>query len=144
MWNIFEAARSGPSDRDPEAEPERDDTERAPFELSESEVPAEPSEATEHYFDALREVVDPELGINLVDLGLVYAVEVDRECVRAAITATTPACPMQGVLVEDAERALAEVADGDRTVQVHLVWEPKWRPDWMSERAREQLGGGLF
>lgn len=136
MWNMF--GNTGEPGGGGEQEQEH------PFEFGEEDVPVavdEADETTERYLDELEEVIDPELGINLVDLGLVYALEVDDEVVRAAITATTPACPMQGVLVEDAEEALRRADDGDRRVEVYLVWEPAWRPEWMSEVAREQLGG---
>lgn len=137
MWDLF--GQPGGRGRSEGGEGDRDH----PFELDEASVPVEADEATAPYIEALSGVVDPELGINLVDLGLVYALEVDDEVVRAAITATTPACPMQAVLVEDAEEALRGVDDGDRRVEVYLVWEPSWRPEWMSDAARERLGGGF-
>ncbi|MFB6262903.1 MAG: metal-sulfur cluster assembly factor [Bradymonadaceae bacterium] len=142
MWELF--TTEGRGERSDEGAVEEGDH---PFDLDEGDVPAEPTADTEHLFDALRRVVDPELGINLVDLGLVYALERDEDTVRVAITATTPACPMQGVLVEDAEQALADAARDGRSVEVYLVWEPRWRADWMTDEAGEQLQGplsGLF
>lgn len=88
---------------------------------------------------ALRDVIDPELGLNVVDLGLVYGVEVDGENVRVRLTMTTPACPLGDHIVREAEerlRALAGVGD----VHVELVWEPPWTPDRMSAEAKTMLG----
>ncbi len=118
------------------------DIEQAPFSVDPERVPVERTPDNGEYFDALRSVVDPELGINIADLGLVYALEVDGEYVGAALAATTPACPMTSVLVGDAREALASVT-GERTVEVYLVWEPAWEPSFMSPTAREKLGGGF-
>lgn len=89
---------------------------------------------------ALREVEDPELGLNIVDLGLVYAVEATEDHVRADISMTTPTCPLGEAILDDARaaigRALPDVAD----LQVQLVWEPPWTPSMMSDDARKQLG----
>jgi metal-sulfur cluster biosynthetic enzyme len=89
---------------------------------------------------ALREVVDPELGINVVDLGLVYSIEVESDHVRIAMTMTTPACPVHAYLAETVERALREQGPDVRSVRVDLVWEPPWDPAMMSESAKRQLG----
>ena len=89
---------------------------------------------------ALREVEDPELGLNIVDLGLVYAVEATEDRVRADISMTTPTCPLGEAILDDARaaigRALPEVTD----LQVRLVWDPPWTPSMMSDDARRQLG----
>jgi len=89
--------------------------------------------------ETLREVIDPEIGMNVVDLGLVYGVEIEGARVRVALTMTTPACPLGEQIVRDAEerlRALARVEAAD----VRLVWEPPWGPERMSEAARKTLG----
>ena len=89
--------------------------------------------------ETLREVIDPEIGMNVVDLGLVYGVEIEGARVRVALTMTTPACPLGEQIVRDAEerlRALARVESAD----VRLVWEPPWGPERMSEAARKTLG----
>ena len=89
---------------------------------------------------ALRSVVDPEVGVNIYDLGLIYEVLAgDEGDLRVRMTMTTPACPVGALLadqVRDALRALPEV----REVEVELVWEPLWSPERMSEAARRQLG----
>ena len=112
----------------------------APFELTVEDVPAEETDANAHLLEVLREVIDPELGINIVDIGLVYALRVDDETIEVAVTATTPACPMSGAILRDVEGALQEADGQGRAVEVYLVWEPAWDPDFMSEAAEERLG----
>lgn len=91
-------------------------------------------------WDALRTVNDPEVGMNVVDLGLVYGVTVEGADVRVALTMTSPACPLGDVIVENAAAAIRAVAPGARTVDVALVWDPPWTPDRMSEAARAKFG----
>ena len=91
-------------------------------------------------FDALRSVDDPEAGMNIVDLGLVYAVLVDASGVRVDLTMTTPACPVTEMLVEQARAAIEAIAPAGTQVQVNLVWEPIWNPSMMSGVAREFFG----
>ncbi len=88
----------------------------------------------------LRRVVDPEVGINIVDLGLVYRVDSLPETVLVEMTMTSPACPM-GDMIEDEARAelSAGLAPG-RRVELRLVWEPAWEPSMMSDSAREHFG----
>jgi metal-sulfur cluster biosynthetic enzyme len=93
--------------------------------------------------EVLRGVVDPELGVDVVDLGLVYSIEVHGGDVRVAMTMTIPACPMNAYLSEAAEAALWERLPDARSVRVDLVWEPPWDPAMMSEAARQHLGGGM-
>jgi len=94
----------------------------------------------EAVLDALRRVDDPEAGVNIVDLGLVYAVEAAAGAVRVDMTMTTAACPMAGLLVDDAADAIAAIADAGTAIDVTLVWEPAWTPDRMTSRAKELLG----
>ena len=89
---------------------------------------------------ALRRVVDPEIGINIVDLGLVYRVDVMSEAVEIDITATSPACPMGALLMEEVEEAAASVLSPDSKVDVRMVWDPPWTPERMSGLARVRLG----
>ena len=88
---------------------------------------------------ALRTVIDPELGLDVVALGLVYGVDVRDRDVTVMLTMTTPACPLGEQIVEEAERCLLAV-DGVRNATVNLVWDPPWTPDRMSEEARQALG----
>lgn len=89
--------------------------------------------------EALRSVIDPEIGLDVVELGLVYRVEARGSRVEVDLTMTSAACPLGDAIVADAEarvRALAGVGD----VSVRLVWEPPWTPERMSPRARGILG----
>ena len=88
---------------------------------------------------ALEGVIDPELGIDVVALGLVYDVTVEGSAMRVSLTMTTAACPLGEQIVRDAEERLGAL-DGVGEVTVSLVWEPPWGPERMSPRAREQLG----
>ena len=90
--------------------------------------------------DALREVIDPELGINVVDLGLVYRIEAEPDRLSVAMTMTTPACPLGEHLAAQAEAAIRLAAPQIAEVQVRLVWDPPWSPDLMSPDAKRRLG----
>ncbi len=88
----------------------------------------------------LRSVIDPELGVNIVDLGLVYDVAIAADgSVAIEMTLTTPGCPLGGFLEDQIRACLAQLPQV-RGVAVRLVWEPPWSPEAMSEAAREQLG----
>lgn len=89
--------------------------------------------------EMLREVPDPELGVNIIDLGLVYDVGVTGGVARVRMTMTTPACPLSGYF-EDAIRAALWGAPGVDDVDTEIVWEPVWEPDMMSDAAKEALG----
>ncbi|MCM3699005.1 metal-sulfur cluster assembly factor [Paenibacillus macerans] len=89
--------------------------------------------------ESLREVYDPELGVNIVDLGLVYDIQADDERVYIQMTLTTPGCPMHDTIVGGVIWVLKEQLGVD-SPQVDLVWEPRWSPEQMSEAAKEQLG----
>ncbi len=83
---------------------------------------------------ALRRVIDPEMGLNIVDVGLVYGVRIDTEGVRVRMTMTSASCPLVDVIVED---VMAEMQDGlpwHPFVKVDLVWEPSWTPERMGAR----------
>ena len=94
--------------------------------------------------EALKQVYDPELGVNVVDLGLVYGAEVDGEGnVHVTMTLTSPGCPIGPMVGEMVQDALAPL-DGVKQVDVDVVWTPPWRPDMMTEDAKLELGyGGL-
>ena len=87
----------------------------------------------------LKEVLDPEIGINIVDLGLIYDVEVDKAQVNIKMTFTTPACPLLGYIVNNVQSKVRELK-GVSDVQVQFVWEPRWTPERMSKDAKKQLG----
>ncbi|MEO7939761.1 MAG: metal-sulfur cluster assembly factor [Burkholderiaceae bacterium] len=90
--------------------------------------------------DALRTVDDPEAGMNIVDLGLVYAIEVGMGDVAIDLTMTTAACPMVDMIMDQARAAVSAVVPPDTTVDIRLVWDPPWTPDKMSGMAREFFG----
>jgi metal-sulfur cluster biosynthetic enzyme len=101
---------------------------------------SEAGEGNLRALQALYDVVDPELGINIVDLGLVYNLDVDGGLVRVEMTMTTPACPLHDYLTEHVEQAIRGDMPDVRTVAVHLVWDPPWGPERMSRVARQELG----
>ena len=88
---------------------------------------------------ALRQVIDPEIGLDIVSLGLVYGIEVTGSRVRVDLTMTTPACPLGEHIANDARVRIMAV-DGVTQVDVELVWEPRWTPERMSKEAKEALG----
>jgi metal-sulfur cluster biosynthetic enzyme len=89
--------------------------------------------------DHLRAVIDPEIYQNIVDLGLVYRVEVSPEqVVDVTMTLTTPHCPMGPQIIENVERVLRD--HGANDVQIHIVWEPMWTPDAMTDELKRELG----
>ena len=90
--------------------------------------------------EALLEVIDPEVGINIVDLGLVYRIEVADRRIEVDITMTSPACPLGAHLRETADAAIRRLLLEAESVDVHLVWDPPWTPARMSPSARDQLG----
>jgi len=90
--------------------------------------------------DALRYVVDPEVGLNIVDLGLVYGIEVSAGRIGVRMTMTTPACPVAETLVESARTAVRAAAPEIPEIAIELVWDPPWNPGMMSEIARDHFG----
>jgi len=88
---------------------------------------------------ALETVIDPEVGINVVDLGLVYGIRIEAEAIHVTMTMTTPACPLGGVIEARAREAL-EKALPHLAIRVRLVWSPAWSPRFMTPRGRDWLG----
>lgn len=95
--------------------------------------------ADDDVFQVLRGINDPELGINIVDLGLVYRVARTPHQIDVAITLTTPSCPLGEMILEEAKCALEQRFPGGPPVHIELVWEPPWMPERMSEAARRLL-----
>ena len=89
--------------------------------------------------EALKNVYDPEIPINVVDLGLIYDVKVTSGDVYVQMTLTAPGCGMGPFIAQQAEWAIADI-DGVENVQIELVFEPAWTPDLISEEARAKLG----
>ncbi len=90
--------------------------------------------------EALRSVEDPEAGMNIVDLGLVYAVEVVDGTVRVDMTMTTAACPMADMILDQVRDTIRAIVGPKTVVDVRLVWDPPWTPDRMTGVAREHFG----
>ena len=88
---------------------------------------------------ALRQVKDPEIGLNIIDLGLVYDVEVEDGEVHIKMTLTSPGCPVGPQIMGDADQA-ARMLDGVTGVEVELVWEPFWTPERIDPKVRSFLG----
>lgn len=88
---------------------------------------------------ALRRVKDPELNLNIVDLGLIYGIRVDGSTVNVDMTLTSPACPSGPEIVEGVEREVQEI-EGIDQVQTNIVWTPFWTPERIEPRVRAYLG----
>ena len=91
--------------------------------------------------EALRQVEDPELGMDIVDLGLLYDVEIDGEKVKVIHSLTSMGCPAGPMIQEDIHRVTSEVP-GVENVEVELTWDPPWTPEKMSDDAKFILGFG--
>ncbi len=90
--------------------------------------------------EILKEVTDPEIGVNVVDLGLVYDVDISTEGeVRVQMTLTAPGCPMHDTITRTAEMAI-ETLDGVKEARVDIVWSPPWTPDMLTDEGRRLLG----
>lgn len=88
---------------------------------------------------ALRRVKDPEINLNIVDLGLIYEIHVDGRDVSVDMSLTSPGCPSGPEIMEEAERELRSIP-GVRESEVHLVWSPMWSPERIEPRVRAYLG----
>jgi metal-sulfur cluster biosynthetic enzyme len=98
------------------------------------------SDEEEQILEALRDVVDPELGINVVDLGLIYGVTLSedegKKTITLDMTLTSAACPLTDVIEDQANSATADLAD---ELKINWVWLPPWGPDKITDDGREQL-----
>lgn len=93
----------------------------------------------EKVFKVIKKVIDPELGINIVDLGLIYGVDIEDNRVKARMTMTTPGCPLANVMLKNTEseiKNLEEVED----VEIKLVFDPPWTSQRMSEELKKRFG----
>lgn len=94
-------------------------------------------------FQALKQVMDPELGVNIVDLGLVYKVNLPGDGLYIKMTTTSQACPLNNYFVNNAKKAIKKSLGMDENkITIDLVWDPPWDPDMMSEEAKSRLGRG--
>jgi metal-sulfur cluster biosynthetic enzyme len=90
--------------------------------------------------DILRQVIDPEIGMNIVALGLVYRLDLAPDRLLIEMTMTSPACPMGEMILDDVHAALAKVLPETMPREVKLVWEPPWNPSMMDEAAKQHFG----
>jgi metal-sulfur cluster biosynthetic enzyme len=90
-------------------------------------------------WDTLRQVIDPEIGCNIVDLGLVYSVALSDGAVKVAMTLTTPGCPMHESISWGVKNALLSL-EGVTEVEVEIVWDPPWNPAMMTDAGRAMTG----
>jgi metal-sulfur cluster biosynthetic enzyme len=89
--------------------------------------------------ETLRQVIDPELGVNIVDLGLIYRYAYANGKLTVTMTLTTPGCPMHGSIAEGVKNILLTL-DGVTDVEVEVVWDPPWHPSMMTEAGRAMTG----
>lgn len=94
----------------------------------------------EQILDALKAVNDPEVGINIIDLGLVYSATLNLDEIDIQLTMTSPACPLHEVIAQDMKNVIQKAFPGIKTIKITLVWEPPWSPEMMSDAAKKQLG----
>jgi metal-sulfur cluster biosynthetic enzyme len=90
-------------------------------------------------YEALRDVYDPEIPVNIVDLGLVYGVDIEESDVKVKMTLTFAGCGMGPYIAQQAEWRIAEIDDVD-DVEVDIVFEPPWNPEMISEEGKKELG----
>ena len=101
-------------------------------------MPALPD--TEQLRTARKQVADPDIGAYIVDLGLVYRIDITPERVTIDLTLTSPACPMGTLIVEDARAEVQRILPAATALDINVVWEPPWQPSMMTPACRERLG----
>jgi FeS assembly SUF system protein len=87
----------------------------------------------------LKQIYDPEIPMNIVDLGLIYGFEWTDDAVKLKMTLTAPGCPVAGILAEEVKAAIEKVPNV-KSATVEMIWDPPWSPDRMSEFAKRQFG----
>ncbi|TMA13618.1 MAG: DUF59 domain-containing protein [Deltaproteobacteria bacterium] len=95
----------------------------------------------EEVYEALQTCYDPEIPVNIVELGLVYDVQVEGDKVAVKMTLTAPGCGMGGMIASQARQKILDLP-GVEEANVELVWDPPWEPSMMSEEAKQRLGVG--
>jgi len=94
----------------------------------------------EQVYQALKKVLDPEIGFNIVDLGLVYGVDVDDDNnVKVKMTLSSPSCPLSGTILSWVESAVRNI-DGVNNVDIQLVWDPPWNIEMATDEVKKALG----
>ncbi|NPA17556.1 metal-sulfur cluster assembly factor [Persephonella sp.] len=95
----------------------------------------------EEVYQALKNVLDPEIGFNIVDLGLVYDVDVNNGNVKVKMTLSSPSCPLSGTILSWVESAVRNL-EGVENVDIELVWDPPWNIEMASDEVKKALGMG--
>ena len=109
--------------------------------MNETRFPYEgPEDLLPRVVHALERVVDPEVAMNIVDVGLVYGVKVDNGRIDVEVTMTSAACPVADVILRDIETELDRAMPPELLIHVELVWEPPWTPERMIEKSRRFMG----
>ena len=94
----------------------------------------------DNVLETLKAVIDPEIGVNIVDLGLIYKVEQRPDELYIQLTMTSPACPLHGVITRNMDNVLRQKFPNLGEMTIELVWDPPWSPKMMSDVAKKQLG----
>ena len=89
-------------------------------------------------FNAVKEIIDPEVGINIVDMGLIYGVDIEDETVNITMTLTSPGCPAGGQLINGTQHVTQQL-EGVDEVNINVVWTPRWTPEMMTEEAKDGI-----
>ena len=126
------------ADNDMNDETETTETQTAETETNEAQS-SETGSLPELVREALKGVIDPELGLNIVDLGLIYDVEVEDGLATVTMTLTSPGCPAGGMIMSGVQEA-ARGTEGINDADVRLVWKPFWTPDRIDPEIRAALG----
>lgn len=98
------------------------------------------STEAQRIYHALQTVIDPEIGENLIDLGLIYGIEVNDGIARVTFTMTSYACPMSEMVIENIHDTVSKVLNDGEELDLDLVWEPAWEPSMMNAQVKERLG----
>ena len=89
--------------------------------------------------EQIKQIIDPDIGLNIVDMGLIYGVDINDDIVNITMTLTSPGCPAAPQLLNGSQTVVQQL-DGVEEVNVNVVWTPPWDPDMMSEEAKLKLG----
>lgn len=93
----------------------------------------------EKVMNTLKQCYDPEIPVNIVDLGFIYNVDIKGDTVNVDMTLTTPGCPMHSLIARDVKQKLESLEEVNEA-NINIVWDPPWSPDKMSEEAKKKLG----
>ena len=89
--------------------------------------------------EQIKQIIDPDIGLNIVDMGLIYGVDINDDIVNITMSLTSPGCPAAPQLLNGSQTVVQQL-DGVEEVNVNVVWTPPWDPEMMSEEAKDELG----